>query len=670
MKSLNKYWFIAIIALVCVIALTVSAPRASAAGDRYGYTQLSTQAQRDVYLALAEGIKNRSDKIEIPFTGLGTDLDTEIMPQLSVIVPLLQCDYPEYFWFTGGFGVSGMSNGSALVECYVEPAYQLNGQTVSGSALASAVATFDAKVAQIIAGMPSGLDQYGKALYLHDYVAGAVSYEQVGDHQSAYGALVGGQAVCAGYATAYQCLLNAAGIDAWRVDGVSANPANGQVIPHSWNLVWLDGECYYTDVTWDDQGEYLFHSYLNLSLNAMTSLRHTPEHPEYLPSCDHSKMNYYNKESGDGTGVGIITDSTTAETAAVYFKAISNGTQYKCSIRFEGSDFNAWANANFSKIMEILGVSYHNEVFSNGNGYIITLGEAGVSTEASQITLSETSKTLDVGDAFKLSWTIKPDNAAGHAVTFTSSAPSVASVDSNGNVTAKSSGTAVITAAVDGKTAKCEVSVRAKTNSEHKDNSKLSYIPAKDPTCTEEGYGAYYACSCCGKYFADKDAKTEIKSLESLRVAAKGHTPSDWKYSDTHHYKNCTVDTCKVQIDGSNGVHEDSNGDQQCDVCKYAMSADATTPTTNGNVTTEPTDAATQPTTKPADTQEPTTQPSIDATTESNEDTAAPTVETTIPGYNGAETDTSSDIWIYIVAGVLAAGAGIGAFIVIRKRNM
>ena len=57
---------------------------------------------------------------------------------------------------------------------------------------------------------------------------------------------------------------------------------------------------------------------------------------------------------------------------------------------------------------------------------------------------------------------MKPDNATGKALKWTSSDPSVAAVDENGNVSAVAKGRAVITAtAEDGFTSdSCEVTVR------------------------------------------------------------------------------------------------------------------------------------------------------------------------------------------------------------------
>ena len=69
---------------------------------------------------------------------------------------------------------------------------------------------------------------------------------------------------------------------------------------------------------------------------------------------------------------------------------------------------------------------------------------------------------LSTGDSLTLKATVKPDNATGKALKWTSSDPSVAAVDENGNVSAVAKGRAVITAtAEDGFTSdSCEVTVR------------------------------------------------------------------------------------------------------------------------------------------------------------------------------------------------------------------
>ncbi|MCM1306572.1 MAG: Ig-like domain-containing protein [Bacteroides sp.] len=76
------------------------------------------------------------------------------------------------------------------------------------------------------------------------------------------------------------------------------------------------------------------------------------------------------------------------------------------------------------------------------------------------IALSQTSLTLDVDGYETLSVTYTPSNATAKRVTWSSSAPTVASVDSTGKVTAKAAGTATITArTANDKTATCLVTV-------------------------------------------------------------------------------------------------------------------------------------------------------------------------------------------------------------------
>ena len=79
-----------------------------------------------------------------------------------------------------------------------------------------------------------------------------------------------------------------------------------------------------------------------------------------------------------------------------------------------------------------------------------------------QITLSQTTATLTEGETLTLTATVTPDYADNTSVTWSSSNEEVASVDANGNVTAKAEGTATITATANdasGVSASCVVTV-------------------------------------------------------------------------------------------------------------------------------------------------------------------------------------------------------------------
>lgn len=93
-----------------------------------------------------------------------------------------------------------------------------------------------------------------KALALHDYLVLNCAYDwNVANGNSSgysqtvfsiYGALMEENAVCRGYALAYQYLLSRVGIPAGLVISEEMN--------HAWNWVQIDGKKYHVDVTWDD----------------------------------------------------------------------------------------------------------------------------------------------------------------------------------------------------------------------------------------------------------------------------------------------------------------------------------------------------------------------------------------------------------------------------------
>lgn len=95
--------------------------------------------------------------------------------------------------------------------------------------------------------------------------------------------------------------------------------------------------------------------------------------------------------------------------------------------------------------------------------YYSLIGGSETDVLPASVSLNKTQATLEEGGETTLTATVLPANAANRTVAWSSSAPSVASVDENGKVTAKSAGTAVITAAtVNGKTASCTFIVTAK----------------------------------------------------------------------------------------------------------------------------------------------------------------------------------------------------------------
>lgn len=96
----------------------------------------------------------------------------------------------------------------------------------------------------------------------------------------------------------------------------------------------------------------------------------------------------------------------------------------------------------------------------------------------SNIYIDASSITLQIGETKQLTATVSPDNATDKSVTWTSSNNSVATVSSNGLVTAKSAGTATITCKSNdgsGKSATCTITVKKKVESRKVQTSATGY---------------------------------------------------------------------------------------------------------------------------------------------------------------------------------------------------
>lgn len=99
-----------------------------------------------------------------------------------------------------------------------------------------------------------GFTNFDKVKAIHDYLVSTVAYDYrylqkntiPVDSYTAYGSLLKGVAVCEGYTKAAQLLFNRLGIENYYVDGY------GNGAQHSWNLVNLNGQYYFMDITWDE----------------------------------------------------------------------------------------------------------------------------------------------------------------------------------------------------------------------------------------------------------------------------------------------------------------------------------------------------------------------------------------------------------------------------------
>ncbi len=138
----------------------------------------------------------------------------------------------------------------------------------------------EVKAKEIIAEIITGeMDDKAKIKAIHDYivincaydydnyVAGTIPFEA----RLAYGALIKKSAVCQGYTAAFNLLCKEAGVRSVVVTGTS--PSSTDV--HAWNMVLVDGEIYYIDITHNDpvpdQAGKASNKYFMLSADQMTN---------------------------------------------------------------------------------------------------------------------------------------------------------------------------------------------------------------------------------------------------------------------------------------------------------------------------------------------------------------------------------------------------------------
>lgn len=107
---------------------------------------------------------------------------------------------------------------------------------------------------QAIAKNIVGISNYGKALGIHDWFVNNIEYDHAGLEWairspgmfSAAGPLTKRKAVCEGISKLACYIMREKGIDATVVTGFGHDG-----IPHAWNMLEVDGERMYADITYD-----------------------------------------------------------------------------------------------------------------------------------------------------------------------------------------------------------------------------------------------------------------------------------------------------------------------------------------------------------------------------------------------------------------------------------
>lgn len=648
----NKIRYIAV--LICALLLFPLLPhqRAQAAelgyGDRFGYSQLTTDAQRRAYIILEEQIENVSEFFIVK------PEEKVTLDDMETAADALTEDRMDFFYFTyGNMHIAQFEDGTLAVN----PRYILHKKATPGRSLSElaklagkpesqisnarfsildgvnetpgisleeikvAEWVYEARVQRILQSIPSDADTaQEKVKYLHDYLANNIIYQDTVNDQNAYSAIVESKTVCAGYAKAYQDLLTRLGIKCWYVTGYARQP-------HAWNVLWLNGECVYTDVTWADQETYIQYGYYNISKEQMER-DHTldPEYASVLGSCDHNSHQHQLTPENAAGAVAMVMEE--------YFPSV--GSQLRV-------DFSQVSNS----------VSFH-------------------SSDTNVVTVTQEGLITAVGNGFAVVTVLLHDNGCAYQYQITVGTPHQHTITSVSEVAAtcctygyKShyvcSACGDLFADADGQqTVANKALLKIPYNDQH---IALTHVKGTAATCTMDGMQDYWYCSNCGDCFLDSNGTSDISNMANLRIPAKGHSAGAWQHDASKHWKNCHA--CALYMSDTAGAHTDADGNYQCDICFYSLPIPETTPTqptvTAATETTpvpiqpaeteplqtEPVEATTTPTqpseTVPTETTPAPTQPTETALSQTQPTEPQPTEESTPPTDNISENTTSAE---------------------------
>lgn len=295
-------------------------------------SQAEVNASGSVKYPYYEMLSNKEKKLYDQLYGEILAMKTTVVPKVSVTDEQLKNaffavynDRPELFWLDASYSYEYMTDGTVIsVDLFISRA---------AGDFEEVQEKFEQK-AEEIAREARKLDtDFEKERYVHDYLVDNIIYDETHYiNQNAYSALIDGRTVCAGYARAFQYVMQKLDIPCYYVVGVADED-------HAWNIVELDDGFYNVDVTWDDT-EYGRYDYFN-----RTDAEFAPSHTRtglsvYLPECGAEK---YSGNAVDNLGFPVYGDMQSYYDAC-YDAIVENGVgEYEFRCILQGKDlYDRW----------------------------------------------------------------------------------------------------------------------------------------------------------------------------------------------------------------------------------------------------------------------------------------------------------------------------------------
>lgn len=200
----------------------------------------------------------------------------------------------------------------------------------------------DAAVDVWLSELPADADDYTKSKFVFESLINKVDYDISSENnQNIISVFLGNATVCQGYADAASYLFDELAIPSMVISG----DANGQA--HAWNLVQLDGEYYYIDVTWGNstymtsQDEYTKHinyAYLNVTGDDIQGT-HTLKTSLEPPAATGTQDNYFHREgtyfdTWDDNAIGMAISDAYYSGTDFFSIRFANDTLYDTALDY------------------------------------------------------------------------------------------------------------------------------------------------------------------------------------------------------------------------------------------------------------------------------------------------------------------------------------------------
>ena len=231
----------------------------------YPYYNMLSSTQKHLYKQVYANVMNLSSSLVVS--------DSLYADDVEEVITAIYNDNPELFWIKNEYSYTYMSN-NEVVQIYLYYFFDEN-------SIDTAKSNFNSVANGIIDEASSLSSNYEKEKYVHNYLINLISYnENASMNQSAYSALVNNSTVCAGYARAFQYIMQELGIPTYYVTGYAGGD-------HAWNIVYLSDGYYNVDLTWDDSASNKY-KYFNKSDSEFSKTHTRTDMSKNLPSCNAS----------------------------------------------------------------------------------------------------------------------------------------------------------------------------------------------------------------------------------------------------------------------------------------------------------------------------------------------------------------------------------------------